>query len=291
VKENDEEQPKRPESSKHSKEDTDNGNTGHEQGEKGDSGAVKEAIEIEEAITNDMPEGKNPGDKSLPDLDTLVGTEYTALKEDIHEGSGRLREETNVVSKEAPPTIQDEAYEGQIGVSRDDELAELIQTIEEGESSSGGKKQIEESISVFREFLNGFSLTRGALLISDLHKNYRPVFMQGFNEKTGKKLMFRSDEKIISDILRKNKILFVREDAFMSRFLRVKFDLFDSSTIKRLFLVPVMRSGSRPEKGKELPVAVMLVCLTTDEATVDEKLSNNILKELIKIKIKLSHIV
>jgi len=291
VKENDEEQPKRPESSEQPKEDIDDDSTGHEQGEKGDPGAVKEAIEIEEAITNDMPAGKNQGDKSLPDLDTLVGTEYTMLKEEIHEGSGRLRDEKNGVLKEAPPTIPDEAYEGQIGVSRDDELAKLIQTIEEGESSRGGKKQIEESISIFREFLNFFSLTRGALLISDRHKNYRPVFMQGFNEKTGKKLMFKSDEKIISEILRKNKILFIREDASMSRFLRTKFDLFDSSTIKRLFLVPVMRSGSRSEKGKELPAALMLVCMTKAEAIADEKISNNILKELKKIKLILSHIV
>jgi len=114
-------------------------------------------------------------------------------------------------------------------------------------------------------------------------------------------LVFRSDETIISDILRKNKILFVREDAFMSRLLRAKFDLFDSSTIKRLFLVPVMKSsdvssgdvssGDVSGTGVKFPAVIMLVCLTTAEATADEKVSNTILKELKKIKTKFSRIL
>ncbi len=259
---------------------------------------------IEESITNDIHgiEGENPAfDSTLPNLDTLIGSTYTALKEGSPEdGSLQIQDKPGGVSEDIPPTIPDEAYEGQNGVSRDDELADLIQTIEEGEAVVD-EDRAEESVSVFREFLSRIGLTRGALLVLDRHNNYRPVFIHGFNEKTGKMLVFRSDETIVSDILMKNKILFVREDAFMSRPLRAKFDLFDSSTIKRLFLVPVLRSGGTSpgdtsERGtspsdRELPAAIMLVCLTTAEATVDEKVSNNILNELKKIKNKLSNIV
>ncbi len=273
---------------KESKEEIGHNDAVHEQGEKNESDAIDASTEIEETVADDLPSGMSPDDTSaLPDLDTLVGKEYTALKEKmLDEDEEGILDERGGISEEVPPIIPDEAYEGQIGVSRDDELAELIQTIEQGEPS-GVEKRIDKSISIFGEFLSVFDLTRGALLIADRHNNYRPIFMRGFNEKTGKKLVFRSGEKIISDILRKNRILFVREDACMSRFFRTKFDLFDSSTIKRLFLVPVMRSGDASEKGEKPPAAVMLVCLTTE----DEKVSNNILKALKKIKIKLSHIV
>jgi hypothetical protein len=264
------------------------------------------AENVEEFIENDRGDldryAENPYGE-LPKLDKLLDVPASEIEEDTVDFSLDLKEpEEEEPGSESqddgfPPTIPDEAYEPD-DTGPDDELAKLIHLIENTErplssGAAGGKPDVDHPIKTggaqaseeFRTFMRRLGLSKGALLV-EFGGTYWSAVTLGLSENTTRTLQFGADEKIVHDILIRDKILYVRDDAFMSRLMRAKFDLQDTSTVKRLFFAPIF------DPHREVPlVAILMICLTTGEAIAEHSRSEKILKELKRIKKDLPNII
>jgi hypothetical protein len=196
---------------------------------------------------------------------------------------------------ETLPVIPEHAYSGS-GRRRDDELARLIQRIEQNrqesdtivESGGGGPEAVEKE---FNAFMDELGLSKGALLLeykdAETPGEFRPAVSIGLSESTTSLLRFSSNEKIVRAILMRDKILYIRDDAFMSRLMRTKFSPGDTVSVKRLFFAPIF---SRNPESRALK-AVLMVCLTNAEAVSEHSRSERILEELKRIKKRLPSLI
>jgi hypothetical protein len=230
-----------------------------------------------------------------------AAAEVPAPPEEAPEASGAG--EAGEPGEEAVLSAVPEGTRRSAGSTPDDELARLIHLIEEsdrpGTPASGpleqaparpplgpgvgraGAKAAEE----FHRFMDRLGLSKGALLVES-GGSYLPAVTLGLGGNTAGRLRLDAGEGVVRNILMRDRILYVRDDAFMSRIMRAKFDLRDSSTVKRLFFAPVF------DRRRDPPLAaILMICLTTGEAVAEHSRSEEILKEIKKLKRQLPNIL
>jgi hypothetical protein len=122
---------------------------------------------------------------------------------------------------------------------QDDELAYLISRIDE-KGVTDHDREMEKRLGAF---LKDVGFSKGAILLREKNRTYRPVLSMGLVPDTVDRLCFTGDEKIVKNILGRNKIVYVKSGAFMDQELRKKFDPADSSSILSIYFAPLMPSG------------------------------------------------
>ena len=228
----------------------------------------EKAHEMVETIEDDlgkMATEPRSVEDSLPELEKLVEAD-TEYQEFVIEGGEEQIINTDY-EEEAPPTVPDKIYLEKEGVDRDDELSHLIDRIDErAPESSFDNQQLNKLLG---DILDNFGNSRGAILLKNDAGTFSPAVISGLNLNTKNKLTFTSWENIIKNILQKRKILYVKENAFISEALKDKFDPADSGEIRQLLFVPVTVSGE--VKG-----------IVTVGVMSDEKFEENIIIKKVK---------
>ena len=180
--------------------------------------------EIDESVVDDLAdiEQRNEGGADiLPDLEALVGVDTASSTE------GDAGEAAEGIEKEfAAPggdhtALTDEPLGKTEGIGRQDVIRDI-----------------------FRQFLETVGIYKGAVLLKQKKGTFKPCVITGFSRETEPKLIFSGKEKIVTKILQKDKILYIRNDAFLDDELREKFSLSDTSTIKSIFFAPLCPSGA-----------------------------------------------
>ncbi|UCB47230.1 MAG: hypothetical protein JSV25_07420 [Spirochaetota bacterium] len=228
--------------------------------------------------------------KSLPKLDKLVSeTEdklYVGDVENEKSTTKTMRQKVKVkdTRKEEGIVIPDEVYKQKEKQSKDDELSYLIDSMEqvdesttmnEKEEDSDRSKKIPNTVErVFQKFFKNTELTKGALLIRDENNIFSVVLSKGFSKTSIKKLKFDGSERVYKSIIAKKKLLFIKEDAFVDKEIRGKFNSDDASKIKSLYFAPV--------GDEEIIKGMMIVCIMMDEGISSELITKEI-KKIIKI--------
>jgi len=215
-----------------------------------------EEEEVDESIIDDLI---GAGD-TLPELESLVKAEGIEQRPD----------------KDRLATGPEKLYTEKAKVRQDEELAHLIQRIGEDDRTD---RQIDVKDQL-EHVLDDLGLLKGAILLREGERQFRPVTFRGLTPGTIKRLFFTDEEKLVKNILAKNKILYVKSNAFIDNELRNKFDLEDSSTIRSMYFVPFMSSG------KEL-AGFLIVSLTMSELADP----NLMLKKIKEVKKKLTKII
>jgi len=218
--------------------------------------------DFEELVEKDIPEGieSGGGDYHLPELDKLVKAKVNKVK-------------TKFLS-ETPPVIPEEIYKKVESAKKDDELARLIRSIENGELKA--HKAHDKVVQIFNGFMKIMGLSRGAVLVKNKDGSFLPLVNAGLSIETEKRLIFTGKERIFSTFLEQGKIVHIRENVFFNHELRNKFDVVDSGKIKQLYLVPLILGGGI--------CGIVIICLTISEA-IDSKIK---LKEIKSLQSKLS---
>jgi hypothetical protein len=165
-------------------------------------------------------------------------------------------------------TIPEEVFRAKQGERRNDELSELITTIEGGEREG----EQEDPAVIFKKSLKAMGLSKAALLIADDSGRCSPKTMFGLNKKTAGKLSFDGSENIYTQFLSKGKTLYIREKVFKSKEVSKKFDRTDSSKIQTLVFSPILQTGN---------VRGILVAGTSKGKKIDHE---KIIKEIKTIK-------
>jgi hypothetical protein len=180
--------------------------------------------EIDESVVDDLTdiEQRNEGGADiLPDLEALVGVDTAFSTE------GDVKEAAEVLQKEfaAPErghtVVTDELHGNAEGSGRQDVIRDT-----------------------FKQFLETVGIYKGAVLLKQKKGTFKPCVITGFSRETGPKLIFSGKEKIVTKVLQKDKILYIRNDVFIDDELREKFSLSDTSTIKSIFFAPLCLSGA-----------------------------------------------
>jgi hypothetical protein len=180
--------------------------------------------EIDESVVDDLTdiEQRNRGGADiLPDLEALVGVDTTSSTEG---GAG----------EEAESLQKDFAAPGGGSTAVNDEL--------HGNAEGIGRQGVIRD--TFRQFLETVGINKGAVLLKQKKGTFKPCVITGFSRETNPKLIFSGKEKIVTKVLQKDKILYIRKDAFMDDELREKFSHSDTSTIKSIFFAPLYLSGA-----------------------------------------------
>jgi len=218
-----------------------------------------------EDIEDDLREIAQAGDVgSLPELEKLVSAGFNEAEENFLE--------ENEKTGEHPPMIPDEVYREKEGERRDDELSQLIDTIEKIDIGEEGNLNLER---LFSRVLNSLDISRGAIL-ERKGVDYVPSAVYGLHDRTVDTLRFNGDEFIFRNFLEKGKMLFIKEDVFASDVLRAKFTMSDVENIQQLFLAPLIVAGSL--------LAVIVLCVSEGER-IEE---SSVIKGIKSIKEKLT---
>jgi hypothetical protein len=158
---------------------------------------------------------------------------------------------------------------------KDDELAHLISRIDEGAVSNREKADHEVELTKrLGRFLNSIGFSKGAVLRRIDGSGYRPVISQGLVPNTIDRLVFTGEEKIVKNVLEKNKILYVKSRALSDEELQSKFDPEDSSSIASMYFAPLI------SQEKELTGFIVIGGSTSENR--DPKLVIQKLKEIKK---------
>lgn len=182
-----------------------------------EEGEERSETKIDEAIEDDLSVLLSPAgipEDQLPELEKLVQAGF--------------KEAENGSEAEAPPTIPEEIYREKEKVQIDDELSQLITTIESTPLQRA-----------FQDFIQEAGIQRGALLLQDDAGVYLPTVLYGLSKETGLRLMFTGRERFLMNILERGKMLHVVEKPFYSAELRSRFHRSDMEGIDRLFFAPV----------------------------------------------------
>ncbi len=268
----------------------------------------------EENIFDDYPEIREKTESSpdsLPDLESLVKAESG-----INTDKG----------KDTAPKISVDVAESEVDSVITDNLASIFKKIEqsgvealkvteatettEGSPARGspaGMTDVAELRKRFRQFMKYLQVSKGAVLLRESSGLFKPVSTVGLSRETKRKLPFKGNEKILINILNKDKILFIQNEAFFSGILQKKFDSTDSSTIKSIFFCPIItgtendveaveghittkkQNAVQPGLIKTLKptfLGFLIICPKEDDKTS----SDRILKELKGIKKKIKNI-
>jgi hypothetical protein len=201
---------------------------------------------------------------SLPELEKLVSAGFTESEEKFAE--------ENAETEEPPPVIPDEVYREKVGEQRDDELSQLINTIEKSDIAEEGTLNLEK---LFSRVLNSLAISRGAIL-ERKGVEYAPSVVHGLHDRTVDTLRFNGDEFIFRNILNKGKMLFIKKDVFATEMLRSKFTMSDVENIQQLFLAPLVVAGSL--------LAVVVLCVSEGEKLEE----SSAIKRIKSIKEKLT---
>jgi hypothetical protein len=173
-----------------------------------------------------------------------------------------------VYEEERPLTIPEQVFREREGIRHDDELSHLIDRIDE---KVGQLLDIRRIGSVYNDFIMHLGVSTGAVLFKNQEGSYSPFVSSGLTSQTDKMLQFKEGDKILTQLLRRGKTLYIKENPFMSRELKNKFEPVDSSKIKELFLTPVFKENN-------------LVCIVTICITLGEMFDSNlIIKEIRKL--------
>jgi hypothetical protein len=227
-------------------------------------------MEPEEQLVNDIA-AVEISQSGIPELEALTQIDYA------EETSAKTAAETGERAVPAAPISSREGINREDdGAPNGEEIRRLIQKIDKGEAAP----QWSELQRQFEGFLKSLGLTKGAVMLRTGSGLYEPIVACGLTTMTEQRLHFNGDERIIENVLSKNKILFIQNDAFVSGDLREKFDNQDSSTIRSMFFVPLSHGeGALP--------GFAIVNITTEEP-VDAKIVTNKIK---KIKKQLTNLI
>jgi hypothetical protein len=260
----------------------------------------------EENIVDDYPEIQvktEPTLDRLPDLESLVKAE-----------SGIQTEKRKVTS----PKVSEDIAKKKVESVKTDEISSIFKRIEQGGrqvsnvpgtpggspagtpgGSPAGTPEIAELRKKFRQFMKHLVLSKGAVLLREKDGFFKPVITVGLSRETKRKLPFKGNEKLLVNILNKDKILFIQHDAFFSGTLQKKFDPTDSSTIRSIFFCPIITRAENVVEAVQNDVpsglnlilnptflGLLILCLKEDDKTN----SDRILKELKEIKKKIKNI-
>lgn len=180
--------------------------------------------EIDESVVDDLTdiEQRNKGGADiLPDLEALVGVDTASSTEgDVGESAEGIKKEFTAPGG-GHTAVTDEMHGNAEGIGRQDVIR-----------------------NTFRQFLETVGIYKGAVLLKQKKGTFKPCVITGFSRETEPKLIFSGKEKIVTKVLQKDKILYIRNDAFMDDELRKKFSLSDTSTIKSIFFAPLCLSGA-----------------------------------------------
>lgn len=201
---------------------------------------------------------------SLPELEKLVSAGFNQAEENLVEG--------NAETGEHPPIIPDEVYREKESERREDELSQLIDTIERKDIGEEGTLSLEE---LFSRVLHSLDISRGAIL-ERKGEEFVPSTVYGLHDRTGDTLKFNGDEFIFRNFLDKGKMLFIKKDVFASDVLRAKFTMSDVENIQQLFLAPLIVAGSL--------LAVVVLCVSEGERLEE----SSVIKGIKSIKEKLT---
>ena len=164
---------------------------------------------------------------------------------------------------------------GKKAVKKNDELTHLISRIDEGAVS--GREKVDQEAELtkrLRRFLNSIGFSKGAVLRRMDGHGYRPFISQGLVPDTISRLVFTGEEKIVKNVLEKNKILYVKSRALSYEELQSKFDPEDSSSIASMYFAPFL------SQKKELAGFIVIGGSTSENR--DPKLVIQKLKEIKK---------
>lgn len=192
--------------------------------------------EIEDSVINDLEDIEQRTERSgdvLPDLEALVDVESSPEKESSTEDATRYLKGKPAAEEKG---LSDELYDAEEEMSR--------------------KNQFDDT---FGRFLESIGVSRGAVFLRQKNGQFRAYVTSGFSNETELKLRFAGNEKIVQRVLQRNKILFIRDDAFVDDELRGKFGYSDSSKIKSIFFAPLYTS----EKGL---IGFIMLCPSTGES-------------------------
>ena len=223
-----------------------------------EEGEERSETKIDEAIEDDLSVLLSPAgipEDQLPELEKLVQAGF--------------KEAENGSEAEAPPTIPEEIYREKEKVQIDDELSQLITTIESTPLQRA-----------FQDFIQEAGIQRGALLLQDDAGVYLPTVLYGLSKETGLRLMFTGRERFLMNILERGKMLHVVEKPFYSAELRSRFHRSDMEGIDRLFFAPMFVANEM--KG------IILLCMQSK----GQKLGfENMIEKIKMIKKTLSDII
>jgi hypothetical protein len=230
---------------------------------------VVDDLQEVEAFTGGIG-GEAPG--AVPSLEKLVkagersGTGIGPVQSVLEQAAAE--EEAASGEEGTLQTIPEEVFRAKQGENRNDELSELITTIEGGEKEG----EHEDPAVLFKKSLKAMGLSKGAFLIADDSGRCSPKTMFGLNKKTAGKLSFDGSEKIYTQFLSKGKTLYIREKVFKSKEVSKKFDRTDSLKIQTLVVSPILQTGN---------VRGILVAGTSKGKKIDH---GKIIKEIKSIK-------
>jgi len=226
---------------------------------------------LEEPIIDDIQEiigKKTDYNKSLPQLEKLaeannyIEGNYSITEEDMqnintYEDYDEFEKDFEIKEQEYNvPTIPDEIYKEKEDEQLDDELSYLINKVEGKEiNKSNMVKYYNNLDNIFKQFIDELKVSRGAILFKDKDNLFKPVVLSGLNDETKKKLIFNGTEKIFTNILKRGKILFIKDNVFLNNEVKNKFSSYDSNKIKEIFFIPF-------EKNNEI-FGIINVCLDT----------------------------
>ena len=203
--------------------------------------AVSE-IETDESIEDDLTKLTGPSgsiEDNLPELEKLVLAGYAESGVDS-------------VQDETWPIIPEEIFKEREKVQKDDELSELITTIESTPSV------LEKA---FRDFMEQANIPKGALLFKDRAGRYVPAVLHGLSEETRSTLFFKGRERFLNTILERGKMLHVVENPFHSPGMQSRFIKEDRTGIQRLFFAPVFSAHEM--------TGIILLCMEGEIYTTD----------------------
>lgn len=230
-------------------------------------------VQVRESDSGDMEYGLSLSDTERGEIEDIF-SKPVAVKE-ISKALDAEKEETIHDREEIAITIPEGVYREKERINKNDELAHLIDEIEE--VGKGGPKSVfsKNLLKIFRQFMGELNLTKGALLIRERNGSYLPLGILGLEKETREKLTFDGNERVITHYLLKGKALHITEDVFFNPEIRRKFGLVDTSKIESLFFVPLLDEiDERDLKG------FLIVCLTKEE----RKNIEFIIKEIKKIR-------
>jgi hypothetical protein len=237
--------------------------------EKGESPAEPVNTGVEEKLIDDVTAVENR-QSGIPELEALAQFDY---REEVSGTAVGADAESELHERKSKGSEWPD--QGEIGAVSGEEMRRLIERIDDGETS-----QWAELHRQFEDFLVDIGLSKGAVMHRTGSGRYEAAITCGLSAETAQRLHFSGKERIFGNILSKNKILFIQNDAFVSGELRNKFDLADSSAIKSLYFVPLYRGqGNLP--------GFIIVSITTGEPVDQQRIT----KEIKKIKKQLTNII
>ncbi|MGQ9615810.1 MAG: hypothetical protein ACUVWJ_05325 [Spirochaetota bacterium] len=278
--------------------------------------ALKETEEMklppveEERIFDDLKEIRKSREGKpldLPELESLIKAgaghrKDLTVEERIQEVDSLIEHEEEkvitvggILSRDSG--ILNSAEEGVlregIDENSDEELFDLINAVEE-QGTGPVRESDEKGLKVlFRKYMEEQGLSKGALLIRDKDRVYKPSVMVGLSDETFESLSFTGEERYFKNILLKGKILAINNPAVLRGEMRAKFSTEDLSSLRRIFFVPiqqkegavfmtegrgVMKKGKSP--GLDVwPGGIFVSCIPDYEDYEDKYL----IKKLIKI--------